>query len=166
MLRSFSLLVVLPLFAGAALFPQLCSAKQPRILVQFDPRLSNEKSAAVWRAYLQARATYHKEHKLALPESGIIFPTFNEEVYSRTSATQIYDELKEKDKDLSDPYWEILSEVKAKGFMNAYVWKYVRQLSWCPSQAPENFSAFETWSESHLQNHQSLTYGALVVKKK
>jgi hypothetical protein len=132
----------------------------------WDPGPPNKESAAIWRSYLLARATYHKEHNLALPKSGPIFPTFNEEVYARTSATQIYDEMKERDQKLHDPYWEILSEIKSKGFMNAYVWKYVRQPSWCPSQEPKNLPAFQIWSESHLQNHQALTYGSLAVAKK
>ncbi len=166
MLRRSCLLVLPTLLAAAISLPNPSLAKQPGVSLVLAPDTPNEKSATVWCAYLLARAAYHKEHKLALPNSGPIFPTFNEEVYARISAAQVYDELKEKDTELYDPYWEILSEIKAKGFMNAYVWKYVRELSWCPSQEPKNFSAFQTWSESHLQNHHSLTYGALVVRRK
>jgi hypothetical protein len=137
-------------------------AKEPGVAIQFDPNTPN---APIWLGYLMARAAYRIEHKLPLPESGSIFSTFEEEIQARTSAAQIYQELKEKDKGLHDSYWETLSPIKSKGFMNAYVWTYLRQASWPESQQPKNLSAFQAWSRSHLKNHKAITYGGLAVEK-
>jgi hypothetical protein len=161
MLRCRSLILRL-LLLTAVLLPLRALAKEPGIAIQFDPNTPN---AAVWLGYLMARAAYRAEHKLPLPESGPIFSTFEEETEARTSAAQIYQELKEKDKGLHDGYWETLSPIKSKGFMNAYVWTYLHQASWPASQQPKNLSAFQAWSRSHLENHKAITYGGLAVEK-
>ena len=53
---------------------------------------------------------------------------------------------------------------KAKGFMNAYVWRYL-QAGWPTSQQPKNLAAFQAWSVSHLKNHQAMTHGSLAVER-
>jgi len=155
---------ILRLLLVAAIFLQsLCVAKEPGVAIQFDPNTPN---AAVWLGYLISRVAYRTEHKLPMPQSGLIFSTFDEEVEARTGAAQIYQELKEKDRGLHDSYWETLSQIKSKGFMNAYVWTYLHQVNWPASQQPKNLSAFQGWSRSHLKNHKAITYGALGVEKK
>jgi hypothetical protein len=162
--RSRGLILRLFLLSAISL-PTFCIAKEPSVAIQFDPKVPNEKVAAIWLGYLMARATYHEEHKLPIPESGVIFPSFDEEVYARIAAAQIYQELKEKDKDLHDTYWETLSQVKTKGFMNAYVWTYLQSSNWPESQRPNNLSAFQNWSRSNLKNHKATTYGSLAVER-
>lgn len=158
--------LILRLFLVAAIFfPSLCVAKEPGVAIQFDPDVPNQKAAVIWLGYLMARAAYRLEHKLPLPESGVIFPGFDEEVEARKGAAQIYQELKEKDKGLHDSYWETLSQIKSKGFMNAYVWTYLHQANWPASQQPKNLSAFQAWSHSHLKNHKAITYGGLAVER-
>jgi hypothetical protein len=150
------------LLLTAILLPLPGLAKEPGIAIQFDP---NARNAPIWLGYLMARAAYRAEHKLPLPESGPISSTFDEEVEARTSATQIYQELKEKDKGLHDSYWETLSQIKSKGFMNAYVWTYLRHPAWSASQQPKDISAFQAWSQSHLKNHKAMTHGGLAVER-
>jgi hypothetical protein len=101
-----------------------------------------------------------------LPASGDIAPSFQEEVYARDYAAQIYQEWKAEHKGWSESYWETLSEIKAKGFMDAYVWIYLRQASWPKSEQPEDLVAFQTWGRSLLENHRAETHGALVVTRK
>lgn len=143
--------------------PAVCSAKEPGVAIQFDPNTPN---AEIWLGYLLSRAAYRVKHKLPLPESGIIVPGFDEEVDARTGAAQIYQELKEKNKRLHDTYWETLSQIKAKGFMNAYVWTYLRRPNWPKNQQPRNLAAFQSWSTSLLKNHKAVTYVALAVERK
>jgi hypothetical protein len=154
------------LLLSAIALPNLCLAKEPGVAIQFDPNTPNEKVAVIWLGYLMARATYRPQHKLPLPQSGTISPAFDEEVYARTAAAEIYQELKEKDKGLHDPYWEILSQIKAKGFMKAYVWTYLRRAHWPKSQQPGSLSAFQNWSHSLLKHHKAVTYGSLAVERK
>jgi hypothetical protein len=160
--RGRHLVLRLCLLSAIAL-PPVCIAKEPGVAIQFDPKSPN---SAIWLGYLMARAAYRVEHKLPLPESGVIVPGFDEEVAARTGAAQIYQELKENDKSLRDPYWETLSQIKAKGFMNAYVWTYLRRPSWPKSQQPRNLAAFEDWSRPLLKNHKAVTYGSLAVDRK
>lgn len=151
---------------AAFLVPTVCIAKKPGVAIQFDPDVPNQKVAVIWLGYLLARAAYRVEHKLPLPESGVIFPGFDEEVNARTGAPQIYQELKEKDKGLHDAYWETLSQVKTRGFMNAYVWTYLRRPNWPESQGPKNLSEFKNWSRPILKNHVPQTHGGLAVERK
>ena len=159
--RCRSLVLHLLLLTGI-LLPMRGIAKEPGIAIQFDPNTPN---AAVWLGYLISRVAYRTEHKLPMPQSGLIFSTFGEEVDARTGAAKMYQELKEKDRGLHDSYWETLSQIKSKGFMNAYVWTYLHQASWPASQQPKNLSAFQAWSRSHLKNHKAITYGALGVER-
>jgi hypothetical protein len=161
-MRRYQRLILHLLLLTGILLPLRGVAKEPGIAIQFDPSTPN---AAVWLGYLISRVAYRTEHKLLMPQSGLIFSTFDEEVEARAGAAQIYQELKEKDKGLHDSYWETLSLIKSKGFMNAYVWTYLRQTNWPASQQPKNLSAFQAWSRSHLKNHKAMTYGALGVER-
>lgn len=151
---------------SAFLSTHLSLAKQPDIAIQFDPNRPNQKVATIWLGYLMARAAYHWEHKLPAPASGTIIPAFAEEAYARDAAAEIYQELKQKEKGLHDNYWETLSQIRKKGFMNAYVWTYLRQPSWPKSQQPKNLAAFETWSRLLLKNHKAQTHGSLAAGSK
>jgi hypothetical protein len=135
------------------------------VAVRFDPTKPNEKSAAIWLGYLMARVVYHEKHKLPIPPSGEIIPSFDEELDARTSAAQIYRELKEKDAKLNDPYWEILSDVDRRGFMSAYVWTFLRRKQWPSTARPANLAAFETWKKQALPKHKAQTYGWLEAGK-
>jgi hypothetical protein len=156
-------------FIRVAILISVCihfgNAIEPSIAVEIDPS-TNQKSMALWLAYLLAREVYHTKHNLPLPASGEILPSFDEEVSARNDTVQIYQELKEKDKQLHESYWETLTQVKAKGFMEAYVWTYVRRPDWPKSQQPNNLAAFEIWKNANLKNHQPQTVGRLTVQTK
>jgi hypothetical protein len=92
----------------------LSAAGTPGVAVNWDPHHPNDKVAAIWMAYLVVRCSYRLEHKIPLPQSGEIVPTFDEEVFARQTAAQTYRNLKTKDKDLHDDYWETLSEIDEK----------------------------------------------------
>jgi hypothetical protein len=152
------------LFANS--LPRIVAAADSAIAIQWDPHQTNQRSAAIWLGYLMARAVYRDEHKLPLPASGKIVPSFKEEISARTAAAQIYQELKAKDKGLHDSYWEILSLVKDKGFMDAYVWTYLRRSEWQSKEKPKSLLAFQEWSRVPLQGHKPQTYGSLAVEGK
>jgi hypothetical protein len=135
------------------------------ISVRFDPDKPNAKSAAIWLGYLMARVVYHDKHKLPTPAAGEIIPSLGEEVDARSAASQVYRELKAKDANLKDAYWEILSDVDRRGFMAAYVWTFLRRKQWPASERPFNLAAFETWRKQALPNHKAQTYGWLEAGK-
>jgi hypothetical protein len=132
---------------------------KPDVVIRFDPDKPNRKSAVVWLGYLVARTAFHEEHKLPMPPSGEIRPSFAEEVHARKTAVQVYRELKAKDGQMRDAYWDVLSEVDQKGFMGAYVWIFLRRSEWPNSDRPHNLGLFEKWQKRALPNHQPQTYG-------
>lgn len=148
------------------LLPSLSSAKDKDFTIVVDRALPDEGSTTVWLGYLLARAKYREDHSVALPTVGDIIPGFEEETYAREYGAQIYQEWKGEHKGWSNAYWETLSEIKAKGFMNAYVWTYLRQAAWPKSEQPKNLDAFQTWGRSFLKNHKAETHGLLVVNQK
>lgn len=158
-------------FAGVILLsiillPTLFLAKDKDVTIVVDSKLPDQGSTTVWLGYLLARAKYREDHKVPLPASGEILSSFEEEVYARAYATQIYQEWRAEHKPWHDAYWDILSEIKAKGFLAAYVWTYLHQASWPNGEEPKNLRAFQSWSRSLLQNHKAQTHGALVSARK
>jgi hypothetical protein len=153
------------LFTSIFGLPILCTAKEPNVTLLLDPKVGADwKTTAVWYGYILARVKYRKDHKLPTPESGTVSPVLDEEVSSRMKAVQIYQQLKDENNGYFDAYWEILSKIKAKGFMSAYVWTYLHQASWPKSGQPQNLSAFQAWTLSHLKGHKATTLGAVVVE--
>jgi hypothetical protein len=144
--------------------PSLSFAKDKDFTVVVDSRLPDDGSTTVWLGYLLARAKYRKDHKVPLPASGDIASSFQEEVYARAFAAQMYQEWKAEHKGWSESYWETLSEIKAKGFMDAYVWTFLRSPNWPDGQRPGDLSAFQNWSRSLLKNHKPETHGSLAVQ--
>ncbi|PZR74356.1 MAG: hypothetical protein DLM73_08165 [Chthoniobacterales bacterium] len=145
---------------------QTLMAAERGIAIEWDPRESAEGAGTIWLGYLMARTAYREKHKLPLPVSGEIIPTFAEEVSARSDAAAIYQELKAKDKKLHDTYWEQLVQVGAKGFMPAYVWTYLRRPSWSEREAPRDLDVFERWRASALKDHKAQTHGRLAVTPK
>jgi hypothetical protein len=145
---------------------QSAIAAERGVTIEWDPSESAEGAGTIWLGYLVARTAYRDEHKLPLPASGEIIPTFAEEVSARSSATTIYQELKAKDKKLHNAYWEQMVKVAANGFMPAYVWTYLRRPSWSERDAPRNLEAFASWRVSALKGHKPETHGRLAVTTK
>jgi hypothetical protein len=160
--RIVARLVLLSILAS----PELSVAKDNGFTVVIDEKLTDEGSTTVWLGYLLARAKYREDNKVPLPGAGEIIPSFQEETYARAYAAQIYQEWKGEHRGWSNSYWETLSDIKAKGFMDAYVWTYLRQAGWSKSEQPKNLDAFRTWGRSLLNNHRAETHGALVVDRK
>jgi hypothetical protein len=140
-------------------------AKTQAVDIRFDPDKPNKKSATIWLAYLVSRAAFHDEHKLPIPAAGEIVPTFEEEVHARKTTAQTYQELKAKDRDLGDPYWEALCDVNRRGFMPDYVWTFLRRPQWPSTARPANLAAFDAWKREALPKHKPQTYGRLEAGK-
>jgi hypothetical protein len=148
------------------LLPAIVFAGQG-ITVRYDPEKPDKKSAKVWLAYLLFRMAFREDQKLPIPakEGEMIVPTFEEEVHARKNTAQVYRELKAKERDLQDSYWETISEVDRRGFMGAYVWTFLRRPQWPTAARPANLAAFEAWKKQALPKHKPQTYGWLEAGK-
>jgi len=131
--------------------------------LELDPALPDDIGAA-WLGYLMERQIYIREHadqyKLT---TGIVIPTFDEEVEARRTMAQIWKELKEKDQSRKDRYLDQLILVHEADFMREYVWIYLKQRSW--SRQPEDLrlKKFSAWQRLHLQGHQAETHGNIRI---
>ena len=145
-----------------------CVASQPRpkVTVNWDSRAGQSKEqSAVWLGYLLDRAIYVKEHGNEYADAkGVLIPHFTEEVDARSKAARIYEELSAKDKELHDDYFEDLVKVEEAGFMQEYVWTYLRQSTWAESERPSKLVAFSSWKEANLPNHRAVTYGSISMQ--
>jgi hypothetical protein len=131
------------------------------VTINWNPAKSDRESA-IWLSYLTARAAFIDEHlDLYQQKAGVITPTFAEEVEARTSATQVYRELKQKDKELSVAYFNDLDRVVSGSFMREYVWTYLRQPAWGAVPDDLRLAEFDVWRQTHLPNHQVTTKGSI-----
>ena len=129
------------------------------ITPEIDPQLS-QNSMTAWLMYLGARQTYHEQHKLPIPRSGEVVPTFAEEVEAFGMALA----MGQVTGATRDPYWSVIAKVSEKGFLKAYIWTYVHRPSWPDTERPRNLAAFQKWARSALPNHRPVHVGRLIVK--
>ena len=133
------------------------------ITVEVDPSLS-EKEGAVWIGYLMARANYVSKHERDyIGRPGLIVPSYDEELSARSTATQIYRELKAADSTLVIGYFDDLTRIDNAGFMPEYVWVYLHQDTWKTAPETERLKLFEEWRSSQLTAHKSQTHGRLLI---
>lgn len=142
------------------------SRPRPKVTVNWDSRAGQSKEqSAVWLGYLIARANYIKQHENEYADvKGILIPHFAEEVDARSKAARTYEELSAKDKKLHDDYFEDLVKVEEAGFMEEYVWTYLRQSTWADSERPSKLAEFASWKEANLPNHRAVTYGSISIR--
>jgi hypothetical protein len=150
---------------AASLSIGLASGKEAGFTIEWNPDYPSKQVAAVWAAYLMARAAYRWDHHLSIPASGRIAPTFDEEIYARDLAVTGYAELRKKDKNVNDGYWNDLLKVQGQKFVPQYVWTYLHQPSWPQKVKPASLDEFRKWSKQNLRNHKAETIGALSVTK-
>ena len=112
--------------------------------------------------YLMARAVYVQDHKAEYSgEIGVVKAHFSEEVSARTKAATIYDEL---GRNGHIHYFDDLLKVKKAGYMKEYVWVYLRQPTWTPDEEPKNLSAFSSWAQKNIPDHQIETGGSISIE--
>jgi hypothetical protein len=155
MLRSFTICLLMAVIS----LPHVCVAKDSRIEIEINPNL-DQSTMMAWLTYLGARQAFHEQHKLPVPRSGEVIPSFAEEVSARTTGLEMYSAM-----GLHDSYWDVLAKVNAKGFMKAYVWNFLHRPEWKPEERPANLPAFQQWARSALPHHKPQTGGRLVIKR-
>jgi tetratricopeptide repeat protein len=121
-----------------------------------------ENENAIWLAYLAARTAFMEEHKdLYEQKTGTITPIFAEEVEARTTATQVYREMRQKDKELNAPYFNDLDRVASGSYMREYVWTYLHQPTWGAAPGDLKLAEFDVWRQTNLPHHQATTKGSI-----
>jgi tetratricopeptide (TPR) repeat protein len=90
-----------------------------------------------------------------------VTPSFQEELAARTAALDVYRELKGKNTQPDNAYFDDLGMVADNSFLAEYVWTYLHQPQW--GAPPENLRlvAFMLWRAEHLTQHLVVTKGAI-----
>jgi hypothetical protein len=154
-------LIVLVTASNYAAIAAPAPTNELSVSIHWNPEKADPEGP-LWLGYLLARAKFVGDHRdLYAQKVGEVAPTFGEEVEARTSAVQIYRELKEKDRKLSVVYFKDLDRVESNSFMREYVWTYLRQPTWGPPPNELKLSAFDTWKATNLANHQAITKGSI-----
>jgi hypothetical protein len=118
-----------------------------------------------WMGYALARRTWiDVKFRQSFPQEPRYKYTFDEELYARGSAADMWTELSTKQR-YSDRYFNELIQVHRAGFMREYVWFCVPHPSW---SAPNGLrvDAFFGWMSAHLPEHQVETRVAVVHSPK
>lgn len=148
----------------------VCASPTPagarNVSINFNPG-SGSHEDAIWLAYLTARAAFMEKNKdLYEGKTGTIAPTFAEEVQARTTATLVYQEIRQKDKTLNVAYFNDLDRIASSSFMREYVWTYLHQPTWGVAPADLKLADFDAWRKTNLPDHQAITKGSISVNEK
>jgi len=131
------------------------------VTVDWNPA-QDQPENALWLAYLMARAAYINEHRAAYDwRPGVIAASFAEELAARTSAAQIYRELRSKDAHFNVAYFEDLARVADNSFLGEYVWTYLHEAEWGSPPDGLRLVEFMHWRADHLAGHAVMTKGAV-----
>ena len=133
---------------------------RPPLQIHWDASVP-ERERAIWLGYLLARVAYLSEHPPSTNQaSGAVVPNLDEEVKTRTSATEIYLQLRERDRSLDLEYFNDLGCVLQAGFMREYCWNYLRQASW-HKPVGLRLLEFDAWRREHLAKHVAQAQGTI-----
>lgn len=147
--------------ANGVELPQLNLVKEPmkiagmkNVAISFnDRRLPQTTAGAFWTAYGVMRLKYREDNGLPLPEKGDVRPSFEEEVFARSQAVKVYNEVLARDPGCADSYWSTLAAVEAQGFMKAYVWTHHHRYDWPDKSQPRDLAKFRKWQKKNLKKH-------------
>ena len=158
---AFLLVLIFTPFANS-----MAANEELNVQVHLDPEsIKNEKLLPVWLGYVLGRAAYIDEHpELYRGQKGSLIPRYDEEVEARAGATEIYLELKEKDKTIVSRYFDELAKIKAAGFMREYVWLFLHQNFSASSPTTERIAQFNEWVVQNAPEHKVETYGSITLK--
>jgi Tetratricopeptide repeat len=131
------------------------------VTINWNPA-NPENENAVWLAYLLARAAFMEKHEdLYEQKTGTIAPIFAEEVEARTTATQVYREMRQKDRELNVAYFNDLDRVAGGSYIREYVWTYLHQPTWGAVPDDLKLAEFDVWRKTNLPDHQAMTKGSI-----
>lgn len=124
----------------------------------------NQRDAAIWFFYIGARAKFIHEHpQLYQGQSGLVVPTFDEEMAGRWMLVHSCENELQQGKAVPSAYLADLLRVHQAGYLSEYVWWFLNQPSWRGDQQPANLLAFIVWANANLNGHAVETYGGIRI---
>ena len=138
--------------------------KEARLVVNWDQSALPSRDWTPWLAYLLGRIEYRDKNHIAGAYYGPQQAGYEEEVWGRDTAAQVYVELRQKERDLNVSYFNDLARVRAAGFIREYVWVYFYRTDWI-NPGGLRLQEFEEWRLSNLAGHRAVTYGAISLER-
>lgn len=138
--------------------------REAKLVVNWEQSALPQRDWAPWLAYLLGRIEYRSKNNIAETYYGPQPAEFEEEVWARDTATQVYVELRQKDRDLGVPYFDDLVRVRAAGFLREYVWIYLNRSGW-RDPGGLRIKEFEAWQRVNLVGHRAVTYGSISLER-
>jgi hypothetical protein len=121
-------------------------------------------AGALWAFYSMARSVFISKHpELYEGQSGIVIPTFEEEVSGRFMLADGAENHEKQGKRVPSQYLTDVLRIHQAGFLREYVWSYFNQPSWPDSQQPEKLISFIVWAMANLGNHCLETSGGVKI---
>ena len=113
---------------------------------------------ATWLVYAGARSLWMSERFYEKnPQASTYRYTFSEELEARESMLELWKELKQKNKGLSDEYLDSLVKVEKAGFLPEYVWYYFNSGEWIEKPNGLKINQFNSWRTRNLAGHKPQT---------
>lgn len=139
-------------------------AAKGKISVVMGPGIGSE--GMHWLCYAGIRYKYIQEHlQLYEGQSGMLIPSFEEEVMARTYVAQSCAQQLQLGQRLTSAYFSDLLKVYQKGFVPEYVWHFLAQPIWREEARPKNLAAFLAWSKIYLNKHTAQTHSGVSIQR-
>lgn len=119
---------------------------------------TSEAAKMLWLIYANSRVTYAESHRSdVLLEEQRVVPSFTEELSARRETVGLYRKMKKEKPQITDPYWDQIDGIEAAGFLDEYVWIFLRRPSWSSGQEPKRLAEFAEYRKAELQGHRAET---------
>lgn len=141
------------------LWPFRRRPKKPKFSINLNADACRHDAAvaAAWTTYAGTKALIRMGEYVKLhPEAAGHDSPFDEECYARDAMAEFW-AVQPEEKRLSDGYLQLLTHVRAAGFIREYVWRFLREPGW-PEPADLRNEAFNAWAlENGLAEHRPPT---------
>jgi hypothetical protein len=119
--------------------------KEPKWSITLDSSLQHSAQlTAAWIVYAGVKSKVRDGSYTAIkPDAHGKDTPFDEECFARDALAE-YWAVQKPEVRTTDPYLNLLAEVRAAGLVREYVWKYLRQPGW-PEPPNLALSRLETW---------------------
>src|ERR1039458_4709295 len=118
----------------------------------------------IWMFYPMGRSMFITKHpELYENQSGIVVPTFEEEVLGRFMLADGVENVLKQGKPAPSTYLADVLRTHQAGYLREYVWWYLGQPTWPKDQQPANLLPFMVWANGNLRNHVVQTYGGVKI---
>lgn len=126
---------------------------------------TSEAARMLWLIYANARVKFAEAHRTEVfVEGQRVVPSFLDELSARRETVTLYRKMKKEKPTITDFYWDQVDEIDAAGFLDEYVWVFLRRPNWRPDEEPKRLAEFDVYRKISLENHRATTLASVIVQ--